>query len=224
MPESHAHGQLGHARWRFVSAPSIPGRSCSQQPFNVGKLGTHAGCWGDSETMLVASTGSARLHAQKSGPQAAPMPGDAGDSSYHGSAFIDHHLWNILDLCVLTCTGLVQAGPGLGSGRWLRRFGLPQSSAVLLVVTDSAGTHTLPSQLLWAQLGITHLEVLTKLCCVLTGLLSLDPSGDPTALLASLTMGTEVEVQFGRSLRVRNAVDQQAQPLHSGRCRDACLG
>ena len=36
------------------------------------------------------------------------------------------------------------------------------------------------------------------------GLLSLDPSGDPTALLASLTMGTEVEVQFGRSLRVRS--------------------
>ena len=33
------------------------------------------------------------------------------------------------------------------------------------------------------------------------GLLSLDPSVDPTNLLSSLTMGTEVEVQFGRSLQ-----------------------
>ena len=34
------------------------------------------------------------------------------------------------------------------------------------------------------------------------GLLSLDPIGDPTSLLSSLTMGTEVEVQFGKSLQV----------------------
>ncbi len=33
------------------------------------------------------------------------------------------------------------------------------------------------------------------------GLLSLDPSADPTTMLSSLTMGTEVEVQFGRSLQ-----------------------
>ena len=35
------------------------------------------------------------------------------------------------------------------------------------------------------------------------GLLSLDPIGDPTSLLSSLTMGTEVEVQFGKSLQVK---------------------
>lgn len=35
------------------------------------------------------------------------------------------------------------------------------------------------------------------------GLLSLDPTLDPTNLLSSLTMGTEVEVQFGKSLQVR---------------------
>ena len=35
------------------------------------------------------------------------------------------------------------------------------------------------------------------------GLLSLDPSSDPSSLLASLTMGTEVEVQFGKSLQAR---------------------
>ena len=34
------------------------------------------------------------------------------------------------------------------------------------------------------------------------GLLSLDPHSDPTALLSSLTMGTEVEIQFGKSLQV----------------------
>ena len=39
-------------------------------------------------------------------------------------------------------------------------------------------------------------------CNSAAGLLSLDPSGDPTSLLSSLTMGTEVEVQFGRSLQV----------------------
>ena len=27
MPKIQTQGQLGHARWRFVSAPSIPGRS-----------------------------------------------------------------------------------------------------------------------------------------------------------------------------------------------------
>ena len=37
------------------------------------------------------------------------------------------------------------------------------------------------------------------------GLLSLDPSGDPTSLLSSLTMGTEVEVQFGNSLQAAMA-------------------
>ncbi|CAL8466123.1 g5659 [Coccomyxa elongata] len=37
------------------------------------------------------------------------------------------------------------------------------------------------------------------------GLLSLDPSGDPTSLLSSLTMGTEVEVHFGRSLQAAMA-------------------
>lgn len=40
------------------------------------------------------------------------------------------------------------------------------------------------------------------------GLLSLDPIGDPTSLLSSLTMGTEVEVQFGKSLQVSHS------PLH----------
>jgi hypothetical protein len=39
--------------------------------------------------------------------------------------------------------------------------------------------------------------------CVRAGLLSLDPSSDPSSLLASLTMGTEVEVQFGKSLQAR---------------------
>ncbi|KAK9840821.1 hypothetical protein WJX81_007219 [Elliptochloris bilobata] len=37
------------------------------------------------------------------------------------------------------------------------------------------------------------------------GLLSLDPSSDPSSLLASLTMGTEVEVQFGKSLQAAMA-------------------
>ena len=37
------------------------------------------------------------------------------------------------------------------------------------------------------------------------GLLSLDPTGDPTSLLSSLTMGTEVEVQFGNSLQAAMA-------------------
>eukprot|EP00884_Botryococcus_braunii_P001433 jgi/Botrbrau1/11290/Bobra.0038s0056.1 len=37
------------------------------------------------------------------------------------------------------------------------------------------------------------------------GLLSLDPSGDPSSLLSSLTMGTEVEVQFGKSLQAAMA-------------------
>ena len=41
------------------------------------------------------------------------------------------------------------------------------------------------------------------ICCA--GLLSLDPSGDPSSLLSSLTMGTEVEVQFGRSLQAAMA-------------------
>ena len=31
----------------------------------------------------------------------------------------------------------------------------------------------------------------------------MDPSSDPSSLLASLTMGTEVEVQFGKSLQAR---------------------
>lgn len=30
----------------------------------------------------------------------------------------------------------------------------------------------------------------------------MDPTGDPTTLLSSLTSGTEVEIQFGRSLQV----------------------
>ncbi|KAK9804274.1 hypothetical protein WJX72_004315 [[Myrmecia] bisecta] len=37
------------------------------------------------------------------------------------------------------------------------------------------------------------------------GLLSLDPSGDPTTLLSSLTLGTEMEVQFGKSLQAAMA-------------------
>lgn len=47
------------------------------------------------------------------------------------------------------------------------------------------------------------------------GLLSLDPIGDPTSLLSSLTMGTEVEVQFGKSLQV------SILPMHYSR-RDHC--
>ncbi len=39
------------------------------------------------------------------------------------------------------------------------------------------------------------------------GLLSLDPIGDPTSLLSSLTKGTEVEVQFGKSLQVSLELD-----------------
>ena len=38
-------------------------------------------------------------------------------------------------------------------------------------------------------------------CHLLQGCYLLDPSGDPTSLLCLLTMGTEVEVQFRRSLR-----------------------
>ena len=54
--------------------------------------------------------------------------------------------------------------------------------------------------MLWGKLK-DELCCLTQ-CCACAGLLSLDPTGDPTALLASLTMGTEVEVQFGKSLTV----------------------
>ena len=46
------------------------------------------------------------------------------------------------------------------------------------------------------------MQVNAERCSPAAGLLSLDPSGDPTSLLSSLTMGTEVEVQFGRSLQV----------------------
>lgn len=44
------------------------------------------------------------------------------------------------------------------------------------------------------------------------GLLSLDPTVDPTNLLSSLTMGTEVEVQFGRSLQVHLQTLQPSSP------------
>ncbi|KAK9862508.1 hypothetical protein WJX84_009406 [Apatococcus fuscideae] len=37
------------------------------------------------------------------------------------------------------------------------------------------------------------------------GLLAMDPTGDPTTLLSSLTSGTEVEIQFGRSLQATMA-------------------
>lgn len=45
------------------------------------------------------------------------------------------------------------------------------------------------------------------------GLLSLDPIGDPTSLLSSLTMGTEVEVQFGKSLQVDRPAYVLCMPL-----------
>lgn len=44
------------------------------------------------------------------------------------------------------------------------------------------------------------------------GLLSLDPTVDPTNLLSSLTMGTEVEVQFGKSLQVCLQASQGLRP------------
>lgn len=51
------------------------------------------------------------------------------------------------------------------------------------------------------------------------GLLSLDPSSDPSSLLASLTMGTEVEVQFGKSLQARPS----PWPCSAPCCHDVCV-
>ncbi len=59
------------------------------------------------------------------------------------------------------------------------------------------------------------------------GLLSLDPIGDPTSLLSSLTMGTEVEVQFGKSLQVSFSIDHDENMIQvqamAASCTDVVL-
>lgn len=50
------------------------------------------------------------------------------------------------------------------------------------------------------------------------GLLSLDPETDPFRGLASLTLGTEVEVQFGRSVQVGEAAHPIPTPQVACTC------
>ena len=54
------------------------------------------------------------------------------------------------------------------------------------------------------------------------GLLSLDPIGDPTSLLSSLTMGTEVEVQFGKSLQVSTLLSHKQVMIQVQAMADSC--
>ena len=55
------------------------------------------------------------------------------------------------------------------------------------------------------------------------GLLSLDPIGDPTSLLSSLTMGTEVEVQFGKSLQVSTLLSHKQNMSQVQTMADSCV-
>ncbi|KAL0030394.1 hypothetical protein WJX79_000988 [Trebouxia sp. C0005] len=70
-------------------------------------------------------------------------------------------------------------------------------------LAQSAAHAVMPKLQTQGQLGQARWRLVSAPS--IPGLLSLDPIGDPTSLLSSLTMGTEVEVQFGKSLQATMA-------------------